>query len=74
MNPNSHIKPVEQQNPAPKKPLYGNTDRDEATTGKSQERNASNAGYADQDQPPWSPPENQPEPRPVEPILNPTKS
>jgi len=77
MNPNTNQHtptPKENLNPAPKKSAYENTDRDEGTTGTTRERNPSNAGFADQDQPPWSPPESQPEPRPVDPILNPSKS
>lgn len=61
-------------NPAPKKTEYGNTDRDDATTGTSHPREAGDAGFADEDQPPWSPPESKPEPRPAETILNPSQS
>ena len=50
---------------------YANTERDEATLGKS--GNRQNApGLADDDQPIQRPPESQPEPRPPDPIMSST--
>ena len=60
-------KQIEKNN---KKDRYSNTDRDEATLGVSGNR-TNDPGLANEDQPTWAPPEGQPEPRPVEPILNP---
>jgi hypothetical protein len=53
-----------------KKDRYSNVNRDEATLGVSGNRE-NDPGLSNEDQPPWAPPEGQPEPRPVEPILNP---
>ncbi|MGE0526558.1 MAG: hypothetical protein AB7G93_13840 [Bdellovibrionales bacterium] len=49
---------------------FDNTNRDEGTLGRADQRYAERAGLADEDQPSWSPPETQPEPRPTEPVLN----
>lgn len=54
-----------------KKDRLSNTDRDEATLGVSGNRK-NDPGLADEDQPVYRPPEGQPEPRPVEPILTST--
>ena len=50
--------------------------RDEATLagGESREAQENRQGFADEAEPTWAPPESQPEPRPVEPVLNPTSS
>ena len=52
-----------------KKDRFSNVDRDEATLGVSGNRK-NDPALANEDQPPWAPPESQPEPRPVDPILN----
>lgn len=48
---------------------FSNTDRDEATLGVSGNRK-NDPGLSNEDQPPYSPPESQPEPRPPNPYLN----
>lgn len=53
-----------------KKDRFSNVERDEATLGVSGNRK-NDPGLSNEDQPAWAPPEGQPEPRPVEPILNP---
>jgi hypothetical protein len=53
---------------------YGNTKRDEATLGFSKDIQPNPPGAADEDTPPWSPPETQPEPRPVDPVLSPSQT
>lgn len=49
---------------------FKNTVRDEATLGTNRDRFAQQPGLADEDSPTWRPPETEPEPRPVEPILD----
>lgn len=73
MNPAANDKEKQNPNPAPHDP-YENTDRDEGTLGTHHDREAGRDGMADEDQPKWSPPESQPEPRPVDPILDPSNS
>ena len=51
---------------------FTKTDRDEANLGVSKNRET-DAGLASEEQPNWHPPESQPEPRPIEPILNPSQ-
>lgn len=47
---------------------FSNVNRDEATLGTSFNRK-NDPALSDEDQPPYAPPEHQPEPRPVEPYL-----
>ena len=51
---------------------FKNTKRDEATTGTNRDRFEAQPGLADENTPEWAPPEDQPEPRPVEPIMTST--
>ncbi len=63
-----------QKNPDQKRnDRFSNTDRDEATLGVSGNIK-NNPGLSNEDQPTYRPPEGIPEPRPVEPILNPNSS
>jgi hypothetical protein len=61
------------QSPEDSRLRFSDTERDEATLGRSGRRPSAyrEAGLAGEDQPPWSPPESKPEPRPAEPILIP---
>lgn len=51
---------------------YHNVSRDEATLGQHRDRATALPGLANEDQPAWRPPESQPEPRPLDPILDQT--
>ncbi|MGE3759373.1 MAG: hypothetical protein AB7H97_16540 [Pseudobdellovibrionaceae bacterium] len=52
---------------------FSNVDRDEATLGVSGNRE-NNSGLAPEDLPTYAPPEHQPEPRPVDPVMKPNSN
>lgn len=68
MNENSDVSTSEQKSER----RFANVDRDEATLGVSKNRET-DSGLASEDQPTWHPPESQPEPRPAQPIMNPSQ-
>ncbi len=67
MKPQSENPTISKNQQSPDR--FSNTDRDEATLGTRKARVDSPNGLADEDQPVQRPPEAQPEPRPVDPIL-----
>lgn len=50
--------------------------QNEMPQGQPQKRSTSDnrTGFSNETEPAWAPPEHQPEPRPIEPILNPPNS